>query len=367
MKWLNRMVLTLVFLGMVNPQKVVAVESISSDCGLLMEQITGRVLYEKCADEQMYVASITKIMTAIVAIEQANLEDLVEILEEDLHQVGSSLYMVRGDQMVLIDLLYGLMLRSGNDAAWAIARHVGDGDVDVFVEMMNEKAAEIGMDRTRFQNPSGLDETTYNLSTARDMALLQRYAMNHPIYREISGTSVHRTTSIGGRNFVWSNKHRLIRGRYEYTISGKTGFTEEARRTLVTSANREGIELIVVTLRGGDDWNDHIYLFEYGFDRFDLRQVTEIGELDFIDREIREATGFDRLFVREERHVVLRDGEEVRTHLVMNDQNETGAVGQLEFIVDGHLIDSVPVYAMEEAPSDDATWLERVFGWLSGN
>ena len=367
MKWLSRIVLTLVLLGMVNPQKIIAVEGISSECGLLMEQVTGRVLYEKCADEPMYIASITKIMTALVTIELANLEDLVEILEEDLHQVGSSLYMVNGDQMVLLDLLYGLMLRSGNDAAWAIARHVGEGDVEAFVARMNEKAAEIGMSQTLFQNPSGLDETTYNVSTARDMALLQRYAMNHPIYREISGASVHRTTSIGGRNFVWSNKHRLVRGRYEHTISGKTGFTEAARRTLVTSANREGVELIVVTLRGGDDWNDHISLFEYGFDRFDLRQVTETGELEFIHQEIRDATGFDRLFIREERHVMLRDDEEIRTHLVMGPQEEMEAVGQLEILIGNELIDTVNVYAMTDHILESSTWFGRFLNWLSGH
>jgi len=365
-KWLASVVLTLILLGVVAGERVEAIEGISSDCGILMEQTTGRVLYEKCADEQMYVASITKIMTALIAIEHISLEELVEILEEDLYQIGSALYMIRGDQMVLIDLLYGLMLRSGNDAAWAIARHVGGGDVAVFVEMMNEKAAEIGMDSTLFQNPSGLDETTYNVSTARDMALLQRYAMNNPIYREISGTSVHRATSAGGRQFVWNNKHRLVRGRYEHTISGKTGFTEAARRTLVSSAAQNGVELIVVTLRGGDDWNDHISLFEYGFDRFELKQVTEAGELDFIDHEIREMTGFDRLFVREERHVVVRDNEEIRTHLVMGDQEETGAVGQLEILVGDQLIDSVAVYAMEEISTEDATWFERVLNWLSG-
>lgn len=108
-KWLASVVLTLILLGVVAGERVEAIEGISSDCGILMEQTTGRVLYEKCADEQMYVASITKIMTALIAIEHISLEELVEILEEDLYQIGSALYMIRGDQMVLIDLLYGLM------------------------------------------------------------------------------------------------------------------------------------------------------------------------------------------------------------------------------------------------------------------
>ena len=155
---------------------------ISSQCGILMEQSTGRVLYEKCPNDQMYIASITKILTTIVAIENADLDAWVEVSENVTQQVGSALYLTLGDQVKLIDLLYGLMLRSGNDAAMAIAEFVGE-DEEGFVKMMNEKAQEIGMTNSVFQNPSGLDETTYNLSTAKDMALVMQYAMNNPIFR----------------------------------------------------------------------------------------------------------------------------------------------------------------------------------------
>ena len=340
-----------------------AVDGITSNCAVLMEQITGRVLYEKCADEPMYIASITKILTAIVAIENADLDAWVEITAEDIYQVGSSLYMVEGDRMRLEDLIYGLMLRSGNDAAWAIARHVG-GDVDTFVAMMNEKAAEIGMTNSNFENPSGLDETTYNLSTARDMALVQRYAMNNPIYREISSVSMHRAISEQGKAFVWKNKHRLINGRYEYAISGKTGFTERAKRTLVTSANNGDIELIAVTIIGGNDWNDHTNMFEYGFANFQMRKVTDIGELHVLERELLELAGFDRLFVREERSVLLRTDETVRKHLVLSTTNTGDAVGVLEILVNDEIVDTLPVYTFEEIPS--GSWWQRLLDFLVG-
>ena len=344
---------------------VYAVDGITSNCAVLMEQITGRVLFDKCANEQMYIASITKVITAIVAIENAQLDDWVEITFEDIHQVGSSLYMVEGDQMRLEDLLYGLMLRSGNDAAWAIARHVG-GDVDSFVAMMNEKAASIGMVNSTFRNPSGLDEVTYNLSTAYDIALAQRYAMNNPIYREISSKGVHRATSEQGKVFTWKHKHRLISSGYEYAISGKTGFTERAKRTLVTSANNEELEFIAVTIIGGDDWNDHKRMFEYGFNNFKIRQVTAIGELQVRERELLKLAGFDRLFIREQRSVLLRnDGSEsVRKHLVLATDETGEAVGTLEILVNDEVVDTLLVYAFEEIAV--SSWWQRLLEWIVG-
>ena len=341
------------------------IDGISSHCGVLMEQITGRVVFDKCADEQLYIASITKILTAIVAIEHANLDEWVEITLEDIHQVGSSLYMVEGERMLLKDLLYGMMLRSGNDAAWAIARHVG-GDVVSFVAMMNEKAAAIGMVDSTFQNPSGLDEETYNLSTARDMALVKRYAMNNPIYREISSAAMHRATSEQGQVFTWKNKHRLVSGGYKYAISGKTGFTERAKRTLVTSANNEELEFVAVTIKGGDDWNDHIRMFEYGFKNFNMRQVTAIGRLQVQEQALLELAGFNRLFVREDRSVLLRnDGsEKVRKHLVLATDDLGEAAGVLEILINDEVVDTLLVYAFEEVAAN--SWWQRLLDWMVG-
>lgn len=363
-KVFNLLLVAILVTAVASKNVAYGIEGITSTCGIAMEQTTGRVLFEKCADDDMYIASITKILTAIIAIEQGDLAGWVEITSDDVNQVGSSLYMVEGDRMRLEDLIYGLMLRSGNDAAWAIARHVGDGDVDAFAQMMNEKAAEIGMINSHFQNPSGLDETTYNLSTARDMANLQRYAMNNPIFREISYESMHQTTSEQGKNFIWKNKHRLVNGRYEHAISGKTGYTEQAKRSLVTSANNGELELVAVTIKGGDDWNDHIRMFEYGFKNFEMHQVINSGELEIMEQELLQLAGFDRLFVREERSVLLRIDEHVRKHLVVQNDGHGEAVGVLEILVDDEVVDTVNVYELMDWQVSN--WWQRVLEWIVG-
>ena len=249
---------------------------ISAQNVVLMESQTGRVLYAKQENNQRSVASISKIMTALLAIENAYLDEVVTISEKASLQHGSSIYTQKGQQFYMEDLVYALLLRSGNDVAFAIAEHVG-GNVDDFVYMMNEKAKELKMVNTVFGNPSGLDDSgTENISTAYDMALLTQYAMENPYFREIFGATRHRTKSLCGQYYLWNNKHRLVRN-YDYVIGGKTGFTKHARRTLVTVASRDQLELIVVTLNAGDDWNDHLQLFEYGFNKYEMQTLIRKG------------------------------------------------------------------------------------------
>ncbi|MDE5977027.1 MAG: D-alanyl-D-alanine carboxypeptidase [Turicibacter sp.] len=340
----------------------VSAMGISSQCGILMEQSTGRVLYEKCADDQMYIASITKILTTIVAIENADLDAWVEVSDNVTRQVGSSLYLALGDQVKLIDLLYGLMLRSGNDAAMAIAEFVG-GDEEGFVKMMNEKAKEIGMVNSIFQNPSGLDETTYNLSTARDMALVMQYAMNNPIFREITGTKTHKATSKNGTNYVWHNKHKLVTGYYEYAIGGKTGFTVQARRTLVTSARKDDMELVVVTLKAGDDWNDHMSLFNYGFDNYEVQTVIEPGEIQVVDQALN-----DKLYVEKQVNVVVnKDGSEtVTTNLSLYEEAKGNEVGVLQVLMNGEIQQEIPVYKAITPEVKEQSWFDKLKNWFTG-
>ena len=223
-----------------------------------MEQQSGRILYEKEAHEVRRIASITKIMTAILAIESGKLNDSVKVTENAVRAEGSSIYLKPGETIKLEDLVYGMMLRSGNDAAAAIAEHVG-GSLEGFVYLMNQKASEIGMDQTHFANPHGLDDHEDHYSTAYDMALLTRYAMSNDTYKQISGTKVHRAPNpTENWDRVWKNKNRLLTELYDYTTGGKTGYTKRAKRTLVTTATKGDLNLIAVTLNGPDDWNDHI-------------------------------------------------------------------------------------------------------------
>ena len=222
------------------------------------------------------VASVSKIMTAIVAIESGKLDKEVIITKEDIDTYGSSIYLKEGNKIVLLDLVYGLMLRSGNDAAKAIARYVG-GSVENFASMMNEKAKEIGMKNSTFTNPSGLDvNETGNLSTSYDLALLMSYAIKNEIFLEISSTKEYKS-EIG----TWANKNKLLRS-YNKTIAGKTGFTYKAKRTLVTAAKDDENTFIVVTLDCGNDFNFHKYLYEKNFDIYKSLKVLNEGE-NYID------------------------------------------------------------------------------------
>lgn len=247
---------------------------ISAQSAILMEQRSGRVLFEKDAHTKRRIASITKIMTAILAIESGNMNDTVTVSARAVHTEGSSIYLKEGEKIKLRHLVYGLMLRSGNDAAVAIAEHVG-GSVEGFVFLMNQKAAEIGMRNTHFANPHGLDDSENHYSTAYDMALLMQYAMKNKEFRKISGTEVYRAPAAPGEDWdrVWRNKNKLLTSLYEYCTGGKTGYTKRAKRTLVTTASKGGLDLIAVTLDAPDDWNDHIAMYEYGFNHYMMAKV----------------------------------------------------------------------------------------------
>jgi len=232
---------------------------------ILMDQTTGRILKGKNYNTPMLIASITKIMTCLLAIESKKTNEIVIVDETINESYGSGIYIQIGEELKLKDLLYGLMLRSGNDAALMIAKYVG-GDIKNFVEMMNNKAKEIGMTNTIFTNPSGLDNTdSGNYSTAYDMALLTRYAMQYEEYKEIVKTKSY-TLKTNKNTYVWKNKNKLL--SEDYITGGKTGYTEKAKRTLVSTATSNNMHLIVVTIKDSDDWNTHKELYNYAFSKF---------------------------------------------------------------------------------------------------
>ena len=242
------------------PFKVYAL-SIPSNNAILIDQDTGRILYSKNISEKHLIASTTKIMTAIIAIEEGNLNDKVLIKDNILKSYGSGIYIKPGEIMMLKDLLYGLLLRSGNDAALAIEDYFGGKEI--FINKMNKKAKEIGMKNTIFFNSSGLDEEDENFSTVYDMALLMKYANNNYSFREIDSAKYHEVeTNLN--YYSWHNKNKLLY-MYKYANGGKTGYTKKAGRTLVTSASKNDLNLIAVTFLDKDDFNTHKKLYEYGF------------------------------------------------------------------------------------------------------
>jgi len=233
---------------------------------VVVDMDSKRVLYEKNKDEKRLIASITKIMTAVVAIENKNLDDMVTVGEEVLSMYGSNIYVEVGERMSLRDLLYGLLLRSGNDSAVVIANYVG-GTEENFVKMMNKKAQDLGMKNTVFNNSHGLDEVTKNYSTAYDMALLSSYANTLMEYCEITSTKKW-TVATNNKSYVWYNRNKLL-SLYEYATGGKTGYTPKAGRTLVTTANKGNMNLTVVTLNDGNEYTTHESLYEYAFDKYE--------------------------------------------------------------------------------------------------
>jgi len=265
----------LLFLSLFIPIGVGAIGT-SARSAILMDMDSNRVLYEENANEKRSVASISKIMTALLAIESGKLDEVVVAGEEIQKSYGSGIYIKEGEEMLLRDLVYGLMLRSGNDAALAIAKYVG-GTVEDFVKMMNEKANEIGMNNTTFNNPSGLDQDKGNYSTSYDMAILTSYAMKNEEYKKITGTRKY-TLKTNMNTYSWINKNKLL-SIYKYTTGGKTGFTEIAKRTLVSTATKDNTNLVVVTLNDGNDWQDHQNLFEYGFSNYTNLEILEKGNI----------------------------------------------------------------------------------------
>jgi len=256
--------------------------SVSAQAAVLIDQESGRVLYGKNENTPLRIASITKIMTAILAIESGKLDEMVKVSSKAERTEGSSIYLRAGEKIKLEHLVYGLMLRSGNDSAVAIAEHVG-GSLEGFVYMMNEKAKELGMANTMFQNPHGLDDHEDHYSSAYDMALLTQYAMGNEIYREVASTKSYRVD--GEQIRVWRNKNRLLTELYQYSTGGKTGYTKRAKRTLVSTAEKEDMNLIAVTLNAPSDWHDHMNLFNWAFDSYNVEVLVEEGILKNIKDE----------------------------------------------------------------------------------
>ena len=293
----------LLLLILLFPIGCIAIQT-SARSAILMDMDNNRILYEKNINEVRSVASISKIMTAVVAIESGKLDDTVVIGDEINSSYGSGIYIQVGEEITLKDLLYGLMLRSGNDAALAIAKYVG-GSVENFVTMMNDKAKEIGMSNTIFNNPSGLDEEKGNYSTAYDMALLTSYAMKLDDYKEITGTKKY-TLTTNKNTYSWINKNKLL-SLYKYATGGKTGFTDIAKRTLVSTASKDNMNLVAVTLNDGNDWQDHQNLFEYGFNNYTNIKVLEKGYITIYND-----TYYDnyKLYVKNDYYYLLSNSEQ---------------------------------------------------------
>ena len=353
---MKKLVLILLLLIPIN---IKAYES-SASCVVLMDMDSLNVIYGENMHDVRSVASISKIMTAIVAIESADVNSTVTIGEEITKAYGSGIYIKQGEEITLESLLYGLMLRSGNDAALAIANYVG-GDIDNFVEMMNEKAVEIGMKNTTFNNPHGLDENGGNLSTAYDMALLTSYAMQNENYRKIVSTKKY-TLRTNMNYYSWINKHKLLHS-HNYITGGKTGFTDIAKRTLVTTASKDNINLVVVTLNDGNDFVDHINLFEEAFANYSNYNILKKGEIEIID----ENYYTDKLYINNDFNYSLNNNEQ--NNVLLNfklekkkNYNNNDEVGIVEVLINNQKVHEEKIYVGKK---EDLSFWDKLKAWFS--
>ena len=316
-----------------------AVET-SASSAVLIEASSGRVLYEHQADQQMLIASTTKIMTAVVVLESCALDEVVTVEPEHMVE-GSSMYLKPGETLTVETLLYGLMLSSGNDAALALADHCGPG-VDAFVEKMNDKAKELGLSNTSFANPNGLDDPQH-YSTARDMARLASYAMENETFVRIVST---KSITIGGRTMT---NHNKLLSRYDGCIGLKTGYTRAAGRTLVSCAVRDGMKLVAVTLKDGNDWADHTALFDDGFGRYHMERCALRGqaarEIPVLNGDAQTVT----LLYGADFSYPLQKGETIETEWRTEEcafapVNAGTCAGEVVYRLDGEEIGRVPLY-----------------------
>lgn len=339
--------------------------SVSAASAILVDAESGRVLYEKDAHTQRRIASTTKLMTALVVVESTpDLSKTVTITAE--HWVeGTSMYLEPGEQVTLEELLYGLLLQSGNDAAMALATGCA-GEVETFVEWMNQWAEELGMKNTHFANPNGLDQEGH-YSTAYDMSLLAVAVLKNETLREIVAT---KTATKAGRSL---KNHNKLLWQYEGCIGMKTGYTSEAGRTLVSCAQRDGQTLICVTLHDPNDWADHTALFDYGFQTFPVHVLAYSGKIfgrlpvvGSLIPQVSAVTADDVVYplaVNERVRVAVTLPERVEAPVTMGE-----TAGKLVFSVDGEIVGESELLYGEEIPNNrpEPTLLQKVKSFLKG-
>lgn len=307
---------------------------------IVMDNDSGRVLYTSNSNEKKLIASTTKIMTCILAIENSDLSKKITVGDEILEAYGTNIYVEVGEVLTVKDLLYGLMLRSGNDAALVLAKNVFNSEEE-FIKEMNTKAKKLGMHNTIFNNPHGLDEDTKNYSTAYDMALLARYAYKNKIYRNIITTKKYITKS-NLKSYEWFNRMELI-NNYKYSRGGKNGYTPKAGKTLVSYASKDNENLIIVSLDDNDIYNNHRILFDKYFKEYKKYTILDKNSFkidsSLISRDV---------YIKESFEYLLKDDEisNISTiiHITDSDNNK---VGKVTIKLSNDDIGSVDVYSRD--------------------
>lgn len=299
---------------------------------VVMDADSGRVLYSEDKDKRMLIASTTKIMTAIVALENASLTDIYTVGSEIDSVNGSMIYIKKGEKISLNELLYGLMLRSGNDAAMTISSNVMK--YDEFIREMNQKAFMLNMFNTTFENPHGLNDNTENYSTAYDLALLMKYAIQNELFLKITQTKKYST-----KNYVWYNKNKLL-ADYKYTISGKIGYTKKSGQVFVSSAKKNNKTLVIATINEPNKFKLHETLYEKYFDEYEKFKILDSNSISF---KIDDGS-YDHYYIKKDFYMLLK-ADEIKKLQIKFDNSKNDNY-YINVILDNQVVHSEKIYKM---------------------
>lgn len=311
----------------------------SATSTVVMDLDSGRILYSKNKDEKRLIASVTKVLTSMVVLENTDLEKEVIVGEEVLKMYGTNIYIEMGEKIKIKDLLYGLLLRSGNDASVVLAVNTSK-TIEDFVKLMNNKAKEIGMNNSIFSNPHGLDEETKNYSTAYDLAILSKYAYQNPIYKKITATKKY-TISTGEKTYLWYNRNKLLTD-YKYCTGGKNGYTPSAGKTLITTASKDNLNLTIVTLKDKDPFTNHKNLYEHFYELYKSYTIIDKDSF-YIDKEFYSKD----LYIKKSFKYPLteKETEAITTKIIIDDKKyRKPQVGIINIYLNDSKIGNVNIY-----------------------
>lgn len=304
---------------------------------IAMDIDSGRILASNDMYNRQLIASITKIMTCILVLENMDINKEVVVGNEVLEMYGTNIYIEVGEKIRIIDLLYGLMLRSGNDAAVTLAVNTF-GSEENFVMEMNNKAKLLGMKDTSFSNCHGLDDNSKNYSTAYDMALLSRYAFNNEMYRKIISTN-HYQTKSSLKSYDWYNRVSILNS-YKYSLGGKNGYTPAAGKTLVSYASKDDLTIVVVSLSDSDSYNHHENIFSDLFKKYKNYLIIDKDSF-YIDKSL---IPMREIYINKSFYYPLKESEinSIKTLIKLNTNNSNG-VGEIELFLNNKSIGKIPI------------------------
>ncbi len=307
---------------------------------VVMDMDSGRVIKELAKDESILPASTTKIMTLIVAIENSNSADVVKVGNEILIADGTNIYVEVGENILLQDLLYGMILRSGNDAALALANYSG-GSIDNFVRLMNEKARQLHLKKTVFENPTGLDDTTKNMTSVNDLAVIYSYGYKNKLFREIVGTKEYNTSS-DKKSYYFRNRTEILK-MYNKATGGKTGYTPKAGRLLVSSASNNDLNIVIASRGNTYGYKSHISMYEDIFSKYKNYLILDKNNFDEktdLNGKLYINNSFKYPLTKEERN-------RIKKALIYN-KSKRGYVGDIIIYLDNEQIYKEKVYLKEK-------------------